>query len=328
MHSLPERLQSSLGDAYRLDRELGGSTFLAHDVALGRPVVVKTLPAALAAALSAERFVREIALVAPLRHRNVVPVLSAGVADGVPYYLTSYVEGVTARERLRGAPRGLRVAEAVSVLRDVASALDHAHAEGVVHRDVKPENVVLGRGGAHASALVTDFGVARAVDLAARDGAPPTAVVPSGTALTRLGHAVGTPGYMAPEQIAGDPALDHRADLYAWGVLAYELLAGAPPFVAATPQELVAATLTAAPPPLGARRPDVPPGLAALVARCLEKAAARRPSSARAVLDALDEIPPFAERRISVRRRWVLVVSVAAVVALLGAVLLLAVRGR
>jgi len=273
---LPEQLQSSLGDAYRLERALGGgmaSVFLAHDTALGRPVVVKTLAPSLGADLSAERFAREIQLAARLQHPHVVPVLTAGVADGVPYYVMPFVEGASVRDRLRDAPHGVPLAEAVSILRDVARALDYAHAQGVVHRDVKPENVLLCRG----SASVTDFGIAKALDRATHGDVDAALPVTSGSGITRVGQGIGTPGYMAPEQIAGDPALDHRADLYAFGVLAFELLCGAPPFAAATVQGLLAATLAGEPLPLAARRPDVPPALASLVARCLEKEPRNRP---------------------------------------------------
>ena len=211
---LRTHLQATLAGTYTLERELGGGgmarVFLAEETALGRRVVVKVLAPDLARELSAERFAREIRLSARLQHPNVVPVLAAGVAGGLPYYTMPYVEGDSLRAHLARLGPGETVAlpEAVSILRDVARALAHAHARGVVHRDVKPENVLL----AHDSAIVADFGIAKAVDAARAE--------PTSTALTQLGAALGTPAYMAPEQATGE-AVDARADLYAWGVLAY-----------------------------------------------------------------------------------------------------------
>jgi serine/threonine-protein kinase len=266
-----------------LQRELGGGgmsrVFLAQETALGRQVVVKVLPPDLAAALSADRFRREIQLAASLQHPHIVPLLAAGEAatgesGGVLYYTMPLVEGESLRARL--AHQGeLPVAEALRVLRDVADALSYAHRHGVVHRDIKPDNVLL----SDHHALVTDFGVAKALDEAARH-----------TSLTATGLALGTPTYMAPEQAAADPHTDHRADIYALGVLGYEILAGRPPFTGPSPQAIVAAQLTQPAPPLAQSRPSVPPALAALVMRCLEKRPADRWQSAAELLDAIEAV--------------------------------------
>lgn len=247
--------------------------FVAEDVALGRRIVVKVLSPELAEGLSAERFTREIRLAARLQHPNVVPVLSAGtVPEGLPYYVMPFIDGASLRERLgKGA---LPTADAVAVLRDVGRALAYAHAHGVVHRDVKPENVLL-TGGA---AVVVDFGIAKA------------AVAASGAAtLTQLGMAIGTPAYMAPEQAAGQSDVDHRADLYALGVVAWELFTGRHPFASkTTPQALLAAHFVEMPAPLAEQCPGLPPHIADVVMRCLAKDPADRPASAAEVLLALD----------------------------------------
>src|SRR6185503_15333301 len=205
--------------------------------------------------------------------------LTTGVADGIPYYTMPYVRGESLRVRMKQAalPRD----EALSLLRDVARALQYAHGEGVIHRDIKPENVLL----SGDAAVVTDFGIARAIASARRganDGAP------LGVSVTVAGTAVGTPAYMAPEQISMDPDIDHRADLYSFGCLAYELLHGQPPFAARSLQALFAAHLGETPVALGERNPDTPPQLAALVMQCLRKEPADRPQSAREILRVLE----------------------------------------
>jgi serine/threonine-protein kinase len=253
--------------------------FLARETALGRQVVVKVLPPDLAAALSADRFRREIQLAASLQHPHIVPLLAAGEADtgepgGLLYYTMPLVEGESLRARLFRDGE-LPVPEAVRVLRDVADALSYAHRHGVVHRDIKPDNVLI----SDHHALVTDFGVAKAVDEASRH--------PS---LTATGLALGTPAYMAPEQAAADPHTDHRADIYALGVLGYEILAGRPPFTGPSPQAVIAAQLTQPAPPLVQSRPSVPPALAALIMRCLEKRPADRWQSAAELLDAIEAV--------------------------------------
>jgi serine/threonine-protein kinase len=279
--ALRDHLQSALGAAYTLGRELGGGgmsrVFVAKDEALGRDVVVKVLAPELAEGLSAERFAREVRLAARLQHPNVVPVHAAGTGpDGMPYYTMPFIDGASLRERLAAGP--LPVAEALTVLRDVARALAYAHAQGVVHRDIKPENVLL-TGGA---AVVTDFGIAKALTAAG-----------SGATLTQVGMAVGTPAYMAPEQAAGQADVDHRADLYAWGLLAWEALAGRHPFADRTSAlALIGAHLTQVPAPLATVRGDVPPGLATLVARCLAKDPVHRPADAAEMLRAVDAVAP------------------------------------
>ena len=283
---LTNRLHLALADGYVLERELGGGgmsrVFLAEERALGRRVVVKVLPPELAAGLSTERFRREILLAARLQHPHIVPVLAAGEADGTPYFTMPYVEGSSLRERLR-AGEPIPVREAVRLLRDVAAALAYAHENGVVHRDVKPDNVLV----SHGTAVVTDFGVAKALSSARGEGSSSAA---TSATLTSLGTSLGTPTYMAPEQAAGDPAADHRVDLYSFGVLAYELLAGAPPFAARAPHALIVAHLTETPPPLLERRPELPPPLAELVHRCLAKDPAERPASATEIAAALEDL--------------------------------------
>jgi serine/threonine-protein kinase len=278
--SLRDRLQTSLGAAYTLERELGGGgmsrVFVARDEALGRDVVVKLLPPEMAAGVSVERFKREIALAARLQHPHIVPLFSAGDLDGLPYFTMPLVDGESLRARLARSGE-LPLHEAVRVLREVATALAYAHEKGIVHRDIKPDNVLLSRG----SAMVTDFGVAKALS-ASSNGEHGGA--------TSLGVALGTPAYMSPEQASADPAVDHRADVYAFGVLAYELLTAHPPFVGRTPQGLLAAHVTEAPEPVSRRRASVPPALAALVMRCLEKRPADRPQSAQEIVQALDAI--------------------------------------
>jgi eukaryotic-like serine/threonine-protein kinase len=311
---LSERLQSTLGGAYVLERELGGGgmsrVFVATETALGRRVVVKVLPPELAAGLSSERFAREIQLAARLQHPHVVPVLAAGSWDGVPFYTMPYVEGESLRAHLRRAG-ALSVPHTLRVLRDVARALGYAHRQGVVHRDVKPDNVLLSDG----SALVTDFGVAKALDDAVGGWGGLDAesfdaeAGESGSGLTSAGPVVGTPAYIAPEQAGGDASADCRADVYAFGAMAYELLTGAPPFAGRSPRAMVTAHIVETPRPVGERRPDVPPALAKLVMRCLEKQPARRPQSAEELLRALDSLAaPLGRRtrRLLVRRtaRW------------------------
>jgi serine/threonine-protein kinase len=264
--------------------------FLAEELALGRTVVVKIIAPELAEGLSAERFAREVKLAARLQQANIVPVLSAGDADGLPYYTMPFVEGLSLRARLgQGAvPFG----EAITILRDVARALAYAHLKGVVHRDIKPENILLSGG----AAVVTDLGIAKAISASrTHDG---TSSPDASGSITQVGSSIGTPAYMAPEQAVGG-AVDHRADLYAWGVVAYELLAGAHPFAGkGGAQQLIAAHIAEQPEPLAAKNPALPRGVADLVMQCLEKDPARRPQSAGELLDGIAGSPtPRADGR-------------------------------
>ncbi|HVX42047.1 MAG TPA: serine/threonine-protein kinase [Gemmatimonadaceae bacterium] len=284
MTVLRDELQRTLGAGYTLERELGGggmsSVFVARDNALGRTVVVKVLPYELAATVSVDRFKREIMFSASLQHPHIVPVLSAGETDGLPFFIMPFVEGESLRTRLERGP--LSVREAVNVMKDVGRALAYAHGRGVIHRDIKPDNILLSAG----SSTVTDFGVAKALS-ASREGRVHSG--PRIGTITTVGTSIGTPAYMAPEQAAGDPATDHRADLYALGIVGYEMLVGTPPFHGRAPQQLLAAQLTEPPPPIRSRRYDVSEALSALIMRLLEKDPAKRPRTANEVVRALED---------------------------------------
>jgi serine/threonine-protein kinase len=268
MADVRDQLQAALGSAFAIERELVGGgmsrVFVATETSLGRRVAIKVLSPELANAISAERFRREIQMVAQLQHPHIVPVHAAGDADGLLYYTMPFVEGETLRARLQRDGR-MPVAEALALVIELADALAYAHGRGVIHRDIKPENVLLS--GSHAT--LADFGVSRALTAATGDGR-----------LTTAGLVLGTPAYMAPEQISGDDGADARADIYSLGLVAYEMLGGATPFDAKSPQALLAAHVTVAPRPLGALRSDVLPALAAIVMKCLEKDPANRPQNA------------------------------------------------
>jgi len=308
-----ERIAAALSGTHTIERELGGGgmarVFLATERALGRQVVIKTLPDDAWSASAAQRFHREILTAAQLQHANIVPVLTAGDAEGQPYFTMPWVDGASLRERMaRGA---VPVSEAVGILRDVARALSAAHARNIVHRDIKPENILLSSG----AALVTDFGVAKALSIATQ--------TPESTGMmTAVGVSVGTLSYMAPEQIAADPSLDHRADIYAWGVVAYELLSGQRPFAQLSGTALTTAQLTTMPPALKSVAPQVPAPLANLVMQCLAKAPADRPSAASELLTVLDqpsgETPAVhaagSRRMLVAAAAMVLVVAIAATV--------------
>ena len=326
MTPLLDQVQRTLGSTYTVERELGGGgmsrVFVALDTGLGRRVVVKVLPPELAASVSIDRFRREIMLAAGLQHPHIVGVLSAGEADGLPFFMMPFVEGESLRTRLE---RGrLPIPETVRILRDVARALAYAHERGVVHRDIKPDNVLLTSG----SAVVADFGVAKALSSARRQ-----TTISDGT-LTLVGTSLGTPTYMAPEQAAGDPQTDHRADIYAFGIMAYEMLAGVPPFRGLSPRQLLAAQLAQDPAPLATHRPDIPVALENLVSRCLRKEPDDRPQTAAEVVTVLEDpavvsgaftsLPSIDGAALGGRSpRWRLAVAAIAAVALVGAGVLL-----
>lgn len=271
-----ELLRQALSPAYAVVRELTGGgmsrVFLAHEQALGRSVVVKALKPELAAGVNRDRFRREMLLAAQLQHPHIVPVLAAGQHGELLWYTMPFVEGESLRELIqrKGA---FTVRETTRVLHDILDALAYAHRSGVVHRDIKPGNIL--RHGAHS--LVADFGVAKAIS---------SETPHSGT--TSVGVAIGTPTYMAPEQIAADPGADHRMDLYAVGLLAYELLTGAQPFNEPSPQETMAAQLSRMPVPLDKVRPDTPPELASLIMDLLAKRPGDRPARAEVALERLE----------------------------------------
>ena len=286
---LAERLQTSLGSSYTIVRELGGGgmsrVFLADDKALERSVVIKVLHPELAAGVNAERFKREVLLSARLQHPHIVPVLTAGEVDGLPYYVMPFVKGESLRTRLASGP--LPVPEAMSILADVAKALAYAQSDGVVHRDIKPDNILLSGG----AATVADFGIAKAIDAAKRGDRPESDSpqdLPEPETLTVLGTSLGTPSYMAPEQVAGDPNVDHRADIYSLGCVAYEMLTGQAPFAGKTPQQMLAAHVMEKPVPLAERRAGLPSSLVAAVNRCLEKEPENRPQSAADLVSELE----------------------------------------
>lgn len=275
-------LKESLGDNYALERELGGGgmsrVFVATDTTLGRKVVVKVLPPEMSSIMLAERFRREISLAAQLRHPHIVPLFAAENAAGLLYYTMPFVEGESLRARLLRDGR-ISIKEGARLIRDVADALSYAHGCGVVHRDIKPENILVENG----HAVVLDFGVAKA--LASAAGSGESAV----TSITHAGVAMGTAMYMAPEQAAADPAIDHRADLYALGVVAYEMLAGAPPFSGSEHKVIVSHMITV-PEPISSRRPDIPTALGDLVMQLLAKTPDDRPQNAADVVAVLDGI--------------------------------------
>jgi Tol biopolymer transport system component len=248
--------------------------FLVHELALDRKIVVKVLPPELAAGLSAERFKREIQLAARLQHPHIVPLLTASAEAGLLHYAMPFIAGESLRARL-ARQHELPVNEVVRILRDVVDALAYAHGEGVVHRDIKPDNILMA--GHHAQ--VTDFGVSKAVSSATGE-----------SDLTSAGIALGTPAYMSPEQASADPLIDHRADIYSVGAVGYELLTGRPPFAGLPPQQVLAAHLSRAPEHVSNHRTAVPPALAAIVMRCLEKRPSDRWQSADELLSQLEAI--------------------------------------
>ncbi len=303
-----DRLSAALADRYVIERELGqggmATVYLAQDLKHDRKVALKVLRPELSAILGAERFLAEIKTTANLQHPHILGLHDSGEADGAVFYVMPYVEGESLRERLK-RDEAIPIPEAVRILREVVDALSYAHQHGVVHRDIKPDNVMIS--GRHA--VVTDFGVAKAVSAAGTNK------------LTTVGVALGTPTYMAPEQAMGETNLDQRADIYSVGALAYELLTGAPPFDKATAQALLSAHVLETPAPPETRRAGIAPALSDLVMRCLEKEKERRYQTAEEMLPALEALgtpsggvtPTHTRplratgaRRPSSGRRWVL----------------------
>jgi serine/threonine-protein kinase len=261
--TIDHRLSTSLADRYRIERELGAggmaTVYLAQDLKHDRKVAIKVLRPELAAVIGTERFLREIKTIATLQHPHILGLIDSGEVNGTAFYVMPFVSGESLRERLNREME-LPVGDVLRLLGEVADALALAHARGVIHRDIKPDNILLS--GRHA--LVADFGIARAVNAAA-----------SPQKLTDTGLAIGTPAYMAPEQASGDH-VDHRVDIYALGVMGYEMLTGEVPFRGNTAQEVIFAAMTRAPEPLTLRRPSVPAALDAVILKCLEKRAADR----------------------------------------------------
>ena len=272
------RLSDALLGRYIVEREIGvggaARVYSAWDVKHDRHVALKVLRPELGASVTAERFGREVRLLGQLRHPNILTLIDSGEADQNLFYVMPYVEGESLRDVMNKGPAP--IGDAVRLLRDVVDALAYAHRKGIVHRDVKPENVLVD----HRHAMVTDFGIARAV------GGDPD----GGRRLTMAGRTLGSPNYMAPEQVAGSPDADARADLYAFGVVAYELVAGKLPYGAKNPAAMLAAHLNDAPIPLAQARPDVPPPLAKLVMRCLEKNPGSRWKSTDELLHAFEAL--------------------------------------
>jgi putative nucleotidyltransferase with HDIG domain len=282
-HDLLATLRRIVGTRYRIEKELSGSAmahvYLGEDPELGRQVVIKALVPSDSDSTTVARFRREMSVAARLRHPNVLPVLDARSNGPVLFFVTPFINGGSLRNRIdRGS---ISLNEARRILRDIASGLAEAHAHGVIHRDLKPENILLDsdRGG---GALLADFGIARLMSVVAgaeRGGA--------GALLTQTGISLGTPTYMAPEQVFAQAELDTRVDVYAFGLVAFELLVGEPPFVRNTAREVMVAHLTCAAPEIKTRRPDVPLGLAAIIGRALQKDPAERFRDGHEVFDAL-----------------------------------------
>jgi serine/threonine-protein kinase len=300
-------LTAALGGRYRVERVLGAggmaTVYLADDVRHGRRVAIKVVRPELAAALGAERFLREITTTASLRHPHIVPLYDSGAGDGTLYYVMPFVEGESLRDRLR-REKQLPVQDALRIAREVADALSYAHGRGIIHRDIKPENVLLESG----HAVVADFGIAQAIDVA------------GGERLTETGVAIGTPAYMSPEQVAGEKNLDARSDVYALACVVYEMLAGQPPFTGPNAESVIHQHLLAAPPAVTQLRPAVSTSVVSALQRALSKTPADRFPSVSQFAEALardgsdldtpDESLPRARLR-----RWPLITAALVLVA-------------
>ncbi|MGB5674074.1 MAG: protein kinase [Gemmatimonadota bacterium] len=285
-----DRIHAALSEVYVIEREIGrggmATVYLAEDLKHGRRVAIKVLHPDIAASLGRERFLREIEIVANLRHSGILPLYDSGEADGLLYYVMPYVEGPTLRDRL-DKEKQLAVDEALRITSELAAALDEAHSYGVIHRDIKPENVLF----EGDQPLIADFGVATALEEA------------GGEKLTRTGVAVGTPSYMSPEQAAGGET-DSRSDEYALACVLYEMLGGTPPFTGPTPQAVMARHALDPVPDLGTVRPTAPEGVVAAVERAMAKVPADRYRSAGAFAEALEKGDERRRRSSVRRRRW------------------------
>src|SRR5262245_12356223 len=299
-----DQLNIALAGRYVIQRELGaggmGSVFLAEDLRHRRQVAIKVLSAELAAVLGSERFLREIEIAAGLNHPHILPVHESGAADGRLYYVMPYAEGESLRQRLE-REKQLPLADALRIAREVADALDYAHRRGVVHRDIKPENILF----LEQHALVADFGIARAVAVA------------GGEKLTATGVVIGTPAYMSPEQVMARGDVDGRSDFYSLGCVLYEMLAGQPPFTAATAASLTHQHLNVMPRAVTELRPSVPGTVAEGLQRVLAKTAADRFGTGAEFVEALRAPDAPGRAPATARgRRWALVAGAVAVVAL------------
>ena len=284
---LQQRLQSAVGDEFTVGPLLGEGGFAAvfrcREESLGRDVAIKVLDLDRSTDPSlAERFVREAQLIAQLEHPSIVPIHKVGRKKGVLYIVMRCVDGPSLRQLLAQQKR-LSVGDAARIARQVADALAYAHSEGIVHRDIKPDNILIDH--KTGVVLVTDFGIAKAAAQAAKPSGP----------VTTEGMVIGTPQYMSPEQAAGDP-VDGRSDIYSLGVVLYQMLVGEPPFDGESSASVLAKQLTVLPPPLRRSRSDIPPELAGIVERTLEKDPAARYQSAADLSRALVGALPTAAR--------------------------------
>ena len=257
--AIVERLNEALGERYVIERELGAggmaTVYLAEDVKHHRHVAIKVFRPELASMLGGDRFLREIEIIARIEHPHILTLIDSGGADGLLYFVMPYISGESLRTRLTKEEK-LPIADVIRLMRDVADGLAEAHRHGLVHRDIKPDNVMMS--GNHA--VVMDFGVAKAVSSVSGE-----------YNLTTVGMTLGTPTYMSPEQAAADSHIDHRTDIYALGVLAYELLTGRPPLTGGSPAQILAAHITSTPDVVSTHRVETPPALEAVVMKCLEK---------------------------------------------------------
>src|SRR5215212_443052 len=262
-------LSASFADRYRIERELGAggmaTVYLAHDIKHDRKVAIKVLKPELAAVLGAQRFIAEIKTTAALQHPHLLPLFDSGAADGFLYYVMPFIKGETIREKLNRETQ-FGVDEAVRIAREVADALDYAHRHGVIHRDIKPENILLHDG----RAMVMDFGIALAVSAAA------------GGRMTETGLSLGTPHYMSPEQATAEKEITGRSDVYSLASVLYEMLAGQPPHLGGSAQQIIMKIITEHAEPVTRYRKSVPPNVEAALSKALEKLPADRFTSAKA----------------------------------------------